>query len=96
MFVYVKSCFVVYLFVCLFVCSLTHACFGYSQMEEVHLVVLKTLASQASVMMDVACAMGTLLPAYLTSYKTIQSVFLSFIEQAGRYTIRFLCNNHIG
>ena len=53
-------------------------------MNEVHLASLHTLAFQAGVMMDVVCAMGSILPAYHTSYHYAKAVFLSFIEQAGR------------
>ncbi len=53
-------------------------------MEQVHLATLHSLASQASVMMDVVMAMGSLRPTYHTSYGYMESVFLSFIEQAGR------------
>ena len=53
-------------------------------MNEIHLASLRTLASQAGVMVDVVCAMGSILPAYHTSYHYAKAVFLSFIEQAGR------------
>ena len=65
--------------------SLGRACAGYSLMNDVHLSVLQRLASQASVVMDVVFSMASILPAYHTSYHHLQSLFLSFIEQAGRY-----------
>lgn len=54
-------------------------------MSEGHLSVLRTLASQASVFVDAVAVMGPILPIYGTSYSSIESVFLSFLEQAGRY-----------
>ncbi len=56
----------------------------YSLMSDVHLSVLRSLSSQASVVTDVVVAMGYLLPLYRTTFSSIQAVFLSFIEQAGR------------
>ena len=53
--------------------------------NEVHLATLRYLATQASVMMEVVFATGSsLLPVYQTSYSYVESVFLSFVEQAGR------------
>lgn len=46
---------------------------------------LRGLASQASIIMGTVCTMATVLPAYYTSYANMLSVFLTFIEQAGRY-----------
>lgn len=65
--------------------SLGRAVSHYSLMSEVHLSVLHTLASQASVITDVTVAMGNLLPLYRTTFAAVQNVFLSFVEQAGRY-----------
>ncbi len=53
-------------------------------MSEVHLSMLRGLASQAAVIVGTVCAMSTILPLYHTSYSNILSVFLTFIEQAGR------------
>ena len=66
------------------VISLTRLLASYSTMNEIHLASLRTLASQAGVMVDVVCAMRSILPAYHTSYHYAKAVFLSFIEQAGR------------
>ena len=66
------------------VISLTRLLGSYSTMNEIHLASLRTLASQAGVMVDVVCAMRSILPAYYTSYHYAKAVFLSFIEQAGR------------
>lgn len=66
------------------VISLTRLLGSYSTMNEIHLASLRTLASQAGVMVDVVCAMRSILPAYHTSYHYAKAVFLSFIEQAGR------------
>jgi len=57
----------------------------YSLMSEVHLSVLRSLASRASVICDVVCAMGSLHCVYHTTFSSVQAVFLTFIEQAGRY-----------
>ena len=65
-------------------CSLTKAKTSYSLMNEVHLSMLRGLASQASVIMGTVCAMAAILPSYYTSYANMLSVFLTFIEQAGR------------
>lgn len=66
------------------VISLTRLLASYSTMNEIHLASLRTLASQAGVMVDVVCAMRSILPVYHTSYHYAKAVFLSFIEQAGR------------
>ena len=71
-------------FTCSLVTSLAKLLATYSTMNEVHLASLRTLASQAGVMVDVVCAMESILPAYHTSYHYAKAVFLSFIEQAGR------------
>ena len=67
-----------------FLISLVRLLDSYSTMNEVHLATLRLLASHAAVIVDVVCAMGSLLPSYHTSYCYAQTVFLSFIEQAGR------------
>ena len=67
--------------------SLEQAVGYYSLMSEVHLSVLSTLASQASVVTDVTVAMSNLLPLYRTTFSAVQSVFLNFVEQAGRFII---------
>lgn len=53
-------------------------------MNDVHLSMLRGLASQAGVITATVCTMAAILPAYYTSYSNILSVFLAFIEQAGR------------
>ena len=65
--------------------SLGRALESQSVMTEVHLATLHSLARRASVVADVVSVMSSLLPAYRTSYHYMQSVFLAFIEQAGRY-----------
>lgn len=65
--------------------SLSKAQAGYSLMNDVHLSMLRGLALQAGVITATVCAMAAILPAYYTSYSNILSVFLAFIEQAGRY-----------
>ena len=77
-----QSC--VLFFTCSLVISLARLLASYSMMNKIHLASLRTLASQARVMVDVVCAMGSILPAYHTSYDYAKAVFLSFIEQAGR------------
>ena len=64
--------------------SLVRLLGNYSIMNEVHLATLRLLASHAAVIVDVVCAMGSLVPTYRTSFCYAQNVFLSFIEQAGR------------
>lgn len=57
-------------------------------MEHIHLATLHSLASRASIIMDVVIAVSSLLPAYQTSYSYMESVFLHFVEQAGRLVFR--------
>ena len=64
---------------------LTKALTHYSLISEVHLSVLRSLSAQASVITDVVCAMGFLLSVYQTTFSNVQTVFLTFVEQAGRY-----------
>ena len=64
--------------------SLVRLLGNYSIMNEVHLATLRLLASHAAVIVDVVCAMGSLVPTYRISFCYAQNVFLSFIEQAGR------------
>ena len=45
---------------------------------------LRSLASQASVIIEVVLAMGSILPAYTTSYNYIKSIFIEFVKQTGR------------
>jgi len=63
--------------------SLVRLLGNYSIMNEAHLATLHLLASHAAVIVDVVCAMGSLVPTYRTSFCHAQNVFLSFIEQAG-------------
>lgn len=65
-------------------CSLSKAEAAYALMNEVHLSMLRGLSTQAGVMVATVSAMGSVLPAYYTSYHNTLSVFLTFIEQAGR------------
>ena len=60
-------------------------------MSEVHLSVLRSLSKQASVITDVVCAMGSLLSVYQTTFSNVQTVFLTFVEQAGRYVCGLSC-----
>ena len=49
-----------------------------------HLSMLRSLASQASVITEVVLAMGSILPVYTTSYNYIKSIFIEFVKQTGR------------
>lgn len=56
-------------------------------MNQVHLSMLRGLASQAGIIMATISSMSSILPAYYTSYDNILSVFLNFVEQTGRYNM---------
>ena len=66
-------------------CSYKKALTSYTKVNKVHLSLLRSLASQASVITDVVLAMGSILPAYRTSYGYVKAIFVEFVKQTGRY-----------
>ena len=73
---------------CLFLSlSFKKALDSYTKVNKVHLSMLRSLASQASVIVEVVLAMGSILPAYTTSYNYIKSIFIEFVKQTGRLAI---------
>ena len=72
---------------CLFLSlSFKKALASYTKVNKVHLSMLRSLASQASVIIEVVLAMGSILPAYMTSYNCIKSMF-EFVKKTGRLAI---------
>ena len=67
--------------------SFKKALASYTKVNKVHLSMLRSLASQASVITEVVLAMGSILPAYTTSYNYIKSIFIEFVKQTGRLAI---------
>lgn len=60
----------------------------YTKVNKIHLSMLRSLASQASVITEVVLGMGSILPAYKTSYNYIKSIFIEFVKQTGRLAVR--------
>ena len=56
---------------------------------------LRSLASQASVITEVVLAMGSILPVYTTSYNYIKSIFIEFVKQTGRLAMHHSHNHPI-
>lgn len=70
--------------------SFKKALASYTKVNNVHLSMLRTLASQASVITEVILAMGSILPAYRTSYNYIKSIFIEFVKQIGRFAVHHM------